>query len=442
MNRWLIFTGLILSVVLVGSTACSQAGNTPTTQQPVKVVSGNLTLTVSGSGAIGLSHEIDLTFGTAGEIASLFVKEGNEVKQGDVIAKLETDALELALAQAKVAYVQAQLAVKQYDVAVSQAGVTVAQAGINLKNAQIALEQTIKTSSLSDIRIAQADLDTAKSNLSDSLLRLTLYTPGTPAFSEFQKNVVLAQARVQAAQDRLDAMLGGFSTDEVAVKQQQVVVAEQAQAAAQQSLDLAKLSVDAGRQSVELAAISRDYAQRQLDKATLLSPFAGTITSLPVDEGDTVGAPTVISHLVEPGRLELKVQVDEIDIPAVKIGQKAIVKVDALPGTPFAGKVSYITPIPRKETGVTLFDVKISLNSTNNTGLRAGMSASADIVTTERNGILLVPDRVITLNSQGKTVVKVVVNGLTQEKDVITGISDDFQTEIINGLNEGETLAK
>ena len=442
MKRWLILAGFLLSLVMLSPTACSQSGKTPAVQQPVKVTSGNLTITVSGSGTVEVSHEIDLTFGIAGTIDKLLVKEGDEVNQGDVIAKLETDSLELALAQAKVAYVQAQLAVKQNDLAVSQAGVAVTQAGINLKSAQIALEQTVKTSSVSDIRIAQADLDVAKNNLSDSLLRLTLYTPGSLGFSEYQKNVVLAQARVQAAQDRLDAMLGGFSTDEVAVKQQQVTVTEQALAAAQQSLELAKLSADLGRQSVELAGQSRDYAQKQLDRATLSAPFAGTITSLPVDEGDTVGAPTIISHLVELGWLELKVQVDEIDIPGVKIGQRAIVKVDALPDTSFAGRVSYITPIPRKESGVTLFDVKIALDSANNTGLRAGMSASADIVITERNKALLVPDRVVKQNSQGKTVVNVVVKGQTEERAVVTGIGDGFQTEIISGLKEGETVAQ
>ena len=368
MKRWLILAGLLLSMVLAGSTACSQSGKAPTAQQPVKAVSGNLTISVSGSGTVEVSHEVDLSFGTSGRIARLLVKEGDDVSQGQVIAKLETDALELAMAQAKVAYVQAQLAVKQNDVAVSQSGVAITQAGINLKSAQIALEQTVKTSSLSDLRIAQADVDTAKSNLADSLIRLTAYAPGSVGFSEYQKNVVLAQARLKAAQ------------------------------------------------------------------------FAGVITSLPVDEGDTVLPTTVISHLVEPGKMELKVQVDEIDIPGVKIGQRAIVKVDALPETPLVGKVSYIKPIPRKESGVTLFDVKIDLEATDGTGLRSGMSASADIVLNERTNVLLVPDRVVKQSSQGKTVVDVVVNGQSEERVVVTGISDGFQTEIISGLNEGEAV--
>jgi multidrug efflux pump subunit AcrA (membrane-fusion protein) len=138
----------------------------------VEVARGDLTITVSGSGAIEVSHYMDLTFGVNGRIGRLFVTEGDEVIQGEVIAKLEMDALELALVQAKVAYAQAQVAVAQYEVAMAQAGVAVTQAEINVKSAEIALEQTTKTSTLSDLIIAQAEVDTAKSNLADSLWRL------------------------------------------------------------------------------------------------------------------------------------------------------------------------------------------------------------------------------------------------------------------------------
>lgn len=435
--------GLLLSILLAGSTACGQLGGSKeSTNQLVKVARGDLTITVSGSGTIEVSHDMDLTFGVAGRIDKLFVKEGDQVKEGDALAKLETDALELALAQAKITYAQAQLAVTQYEVALAQAGVAVTQAEVNLKSADIALEQTIKTSSLSDVRIARADVDTAQRNLDDSMIKFSAYIQGTIGYEEYQKNVVLAQARLKAAQDRLDAMLGGFSTDEVAVKQQQVTAATQALAAAKQSLELAKHTVELGKQSMEAAGQARDYAQKQLDKTTLSAPFAGTIASLPADEGDTVLATTTIANLIEPDKMELKVQVDEIDIPGVKPGQRAIVKVDALPETTINGTVSYISLLPKKEAGVTLFDVKITLDAADGIGLRGGMSASADIVTTERSDVLLVPNRVVKQNSQGNSIVEVSASGQIQERTVVTGISDGFQIEIVNGLKEGEMVVE
>lgn len=441
MKNWLIIAVLMLSLVLAGATACTQSGK-DTVAQPLKVTRGDLAITVSGSGTVELSQDMRLTFGTSGRISKLLVKEGERVKAGQVIAVLEADALELSLAQAEVAYAQAQLAVTQNEVAVSQATVAVTQAEINQKSAEIALEQTRQSASVSDVRIAQADVDTAKRNLADSLLTLSKYTPGTPGYEEWQKNVGLAQARLKAAEARLDAILNGFSTDEVAVKEQQVVAAGQALLAAQQSLELAKLNAEVGRQSLELAEKSRDYARKQLDKATLVAPFDGVIASLPVDEKDTVMATTVIAYLADLSSMELKVQIDEIDIPGVKIGQRAIVKVDALPETELTGKVSYISPLARKEAGVTLFDVKIELIDAGNVGLGSGMSASADIVTLERSNVLLVPSRVIKQGNQGENTVAVIIDGKTEERTVTIGISDGFQTEILSGLEEGQTAVE
>jgi HlyD family secretion protein len=433
----LIIAGALLSLVLASSTAC---GGREETSLTVEVERGDLTITVSGSGTIEASNEANLSFGIGGRIEQLLVREGDTVAQGEVVAKLETDALALALAQADVAYAQAQLAVKQYDVAVSQATVAVTQAEINLKSAEIALEQTTRTSTLSDLRIAQADVDTAKRNLDDSLLTLSKYEPGSIGFQEYQKYVLLAQARLKAAQDKLDAMLGGFGTDEVIVKQQQVVAAEQSLSTAQESLELARLSAELSQQSLELAKQSREYAQKQLDKATIFAPFDGTIARLPVDEGDTILPTTIVAHLIEPGRMELKVQVDEIDIPDVKLGQRAIIEVDALPDLALEGKVGSIGSLPTQAAGVVVYDARVEFHVPEGVGLKAGMSATADVVITERDNVLLVPDRAVSKDTQGNTTVEVMVNGRATEKSVTIGVSDGLYTEILDGLGEGDLV--
>lgn len=436
-KRFLILSTLLALVLLVSAcqTPAQQAAS-----QPVKVTRGDLTITISGSGTIETPHKLDLTFGVGGRIEKLLVKEGDQVKKGELIAQLETDSLALSLAQAKITYAQTELTVKQYELAVSQAIVAVTQAEIALKTAEIALEQTTRTASLTDVRVAQAEVETTKRNLDDSIITLSKYSPGTPGYNEYEKNVLLAQARYKAAQDTLDAMLAGYSTKEVSVKQQQVTAAQQSLAAAKQSLENAKLTAELSKQSLIAAGLSRDYAQKQLERATLTAPFDGAIASVPVDIGDTVLATTTIAHLIDPVRMELEVQVDEVDITGVKTGQRAIIKVDALSEAAFIGKVSSIGLMPKKESGVTLFDVKIILDNISDSSLRGGMSASADIVITERKGVLLVPSRVIRKNNAGKTVVQVSGGVATNEKEVVAGISDGLQTEIISGLEEGETV--
>jgi HlyD family secretion protein len=140
--------------------------------------------------------------------------------------------------------------------------------------------------------------------------------------------------------------------------------------------------------------------------------------------------------------MQLKVQVDEIDVIEVKLGQKAVIEVDAQADLKLEGQVSFISFLPTLEGGVVMYDVKIGFPMPENSGLRVGMSASADIIIATRTNVLLVPDRAIKQNSQGKTIIEVMVNGQAEERVVVAGISDGLQTEILDGLKEGEMVVE
>jgi multidrug efflux pump subunit AcrA (membrane-fusion protein) len=90
--------------------------------------------------------------------------------------------------------------------------------------------------------------------------------------------------------------------------------------------------------------------------------------------------------------------------------------------------------------GTVVYQVKVRFDAPPPVELRVGMSATADIIISKRSNVLLVPSRAVTQDSQGKPVVKVMVNGQMEERAVVTGISDGLQTEIVDGLKEGETV--
>ena len=140
--------------------------------------------------------------------------------------------------------------------------------------------------------------------------------------------------------------------------------------------------------------------------------------------------------------MELKAEVDEIDIAKVQAGQRTIIEVDALPDVQFEGTVTSISQLPTVQAGVVLYEIKIDFSILEDSRLRAGMSASADIIINERSNILLVPDRAIGKDSQGRPIVKVIVDGETEERLVVVGLSDGFETEIIDGLSEGEVIQR
>lgn len=429
MKNWRIVAVLLLSLVLVGSTACNPLGDgeQETTQQSVEVVRGDLTITVSGSGNIEISNEMKLAFGIGGKVDKIYVEEGDNVSEGQVLAKLETDDLELALSRAQVAKTQAEVAVTQAQVAVTQAQLTVATAEYELEKAQDLNPETDILQARTAVNEAQRYLDYAKSTLEQASI---------PADIKVWTNEVsTAEERLRAAEVRLNELLSAPDTDEVVLKRLQLEVA-------QQSLPLAEQSLELTEQSLELAGQSLEQAQKQLGEATITAPFDGFVGSVDIDEKDTVTAATKIVHLIDPSTMELKVQVDEIDIAEVKLGQKAIIEVDALPSLPLEGRVSFISLLPTEEAGVTVYDVKIRFDVPEGIGLRVGMSATADIIIAERSNVLLVPDWAINQDNQGNPIVEVTVNKQIEERKVVVGISDSFQTEIVNGLKEGEMVKR
>ncbi|MFQ6121729.1 MAG: efflux RND transporter periplasmic adaptor subunit [Dehalococcoidales bacterium] len=463
MRRWRIIGILLLGLVLAGATACNPfAGDEEEiSQQLVEVVRGDLTVTVSGSGNIEAFHEAWLTFSSGGRIDKIYVKEGDEVSKDEVLATLDTYSLEVARTQAQVSLTQAQLALTQAQVAQQTAEyeldstldkkdaleLALLNAQIDVKTAKHHLDETRDIYTWPEIEVAQDEVDEAKAFLQYVIDR------GLPA-----ETVAYAQARVEAAEAKLDAMITSYDTEEVAIAKLQVEAAEMALTQAQKNLDelaeevvikelqveVAKESVEQARQSVELAQQSLEEAQKQLDEATLIAPFDGVVASVYVKEGDVIPTPTMapkpVIHLIDPTSMELIVEVDEIDMPEVRLDQEAIIEVDALPDTEFRGRISAIYPLPITEGGVVLYNVKINLDVPENSALKIGMSASADIIIDQRSNVLLVPNRAIEEDSQGNPVVKVMVNGQIEERPVVIGISNGLETEIVSGLSRGEIV--
>jgi multidrug efflux pump subunit AcrA (membrane-fusion protein) len=127
------------------------------------------------------------------------------------------------------------------------------------------------------------------------------------------------------------------------------------------------------------------------------------------------------------------------------VNQKAAISLDALPNVRYDGIVTAIsvTPIVKQiNTGVVAYEVKISFVGNPPAEAKAGMTANVDIVTGEKKDVLLVPNKSIKRNAQGQTVVNVVVNQKTEERPVKLGLTDGSQTEVISGLQAGDTIVK
>lgn len=138
--------------------------------------------------------------------------------------------------------------------------------------------------------------------------------------------------------------------------------------------------------------------------------------------------------------LLFKGTVDEIDVGKISEGMTAELQVGALPGKVVVGHVTLISLKARKEDNSTVFPVEIEIDETGGAVLRAGFSANANIIISRKDSVLSIPERVVTFRNDS-AFVRIPENGEdSKEIFILTGLSDAITIEIVEGLEEGQSV--
>lgn len=444
----------IVSLVTVGLAAC-RPQTEQTEVQRIDVVRGDVVQSVDVDGSLSLVQDRKLTFDTSGEVAEVKVKEGDRVTQGQVLASLDISSLKYTLKAAEQAVTTAEQGVKAAELAMKTPEIALKAAEIDLELANNSLLELtspypfttyrfIIPESVEAIRIAQQYIREAQVEFQKGLEGKTY------SITTVDEKLVNAQERLDVAEEKLAAGLSagiqpvGLEYWTLREVQLQIDKAKLAVDKAENDLEQARNNVDIAENNLDKVMTELERIKDEMEKGVLLAPFDGIIASVNVEVGDILSslsyATTAAFEIIDPTRMELKADVDEIDIPDVQEGQRIIIEVDALPDVQFEGEVTFISPLPKVESGLVRYSVTVRFDVPEGSKLRAGMSATADIVIDERHDVLLVPNRAITLDNSGNSTVKVMVNEQIQERQVVTGISDSFNTEIASGLADGDVV--
>jgi HlyD family secretion protein len=175
----------------------------------------------------------------------------------------------------------------------------------------------------------------------------------------------------------------------------------------------------------------------------------GTILERLVNVGD----PVVPLTSYQPGTELMRIAsmedlifigtVDEIDVGKISPGMKAFIHIGAQPADTLSGELYFISPKSRIKDNVVVFDIKIHITDTKSIQLRAGYSASADLIITEKTHVLYIPERLVTFQSDTAYVnIKDAIADTLVKRQVTLGFSDGLSVEITNGLIEGEKVAE
>lgn len=393
-----------------------------------EVVRRDIRETVPASGKIFPETEVKISSDVSGEIVELFVKEGDSIVAGQILAKIDPDAY------------QSQV----------ERGV----ASVNSAKAQLAN--------------SRAQVENLRANREQIVAQLENTREIYKRNEKLYKDGVISIAEFQASQSNLKALEANLRSSDANIKS---------------ALESARGS----EFSIASAEAGLKELRTSLRRTTIYAPSSGIISQLNVEKGERVVgtiqmAGTEMMRLANLNNMEVRVDVSENDIPRVSIGDEVRVEVDAYLGRKFKGIVTQIANSASNSATaaltsdqITNFEVRVRIEPASYTDLvkngirypfRPGMSASVEIFTEERKGILSIPIQAVsTREKEGKSAVKFVAEANSDEaseekvienlrevvfvvmkgdtvalNEVKTGIQDDNYIEILSGLKEKDRV--
>ena len=443
-SKWktILIIGVVLAlgIGVYASTVLSKRGVVAV--QTGKVVRQDLTSVVTASGEIKPKNYINIGANALGILTEILVKEGDHVRKGQLVARIENIQPE------------AQVASQKAQVSSAEADSNAAEAGLKTADEALRTQQAVIDHAQSDLEHAKLDYERAKELFNDKLL---------------------------AKQD-FDAKKATYDAAVASLQEQQTRLA---QARSQREQTAAQLSA-AQRRVAQAKAVLAQYSD-MLHKFDSYAPLDGVVTNLPVREGETVVpgvtnlAGSNIMTIADMSLITAEVKVDETDIVSVALGQKADISIDAIPNKTFKGHVTEIgntailrsTGLAASQSAVSSqeakdFKVVVAMDNPPEE-IRPGLSCTAKITTATRKNALTIPIQALTIRQKGDLEVKpkntsgamaatkltpaqekarkeevqgvfVIAGGKAEFRKVDTGITGATDIEVLSGLKEGDEI--
>ncbi len=482
-RRWIVLCVLAVAVIGGGTAFLSRtrakAAKVETTYTAAGVEKRSITNSLTGSGTLQPADSYTVTTLVSGEVLSDTFEEGDIVEKDQLLYTIDSSDVSTTETQAQTNYTQALKA--KYPTA--DISGTVSEVYVSNGDAVSAGTELCRISASNDLTI---DFQFSYAKDGDFYVgqpaKIYLngyagYIDGTVAqvggsSMANATGMKMTTVRVKAANPGLvsgdctaSAVVGNYTS----YGQTTVKVGTGSTITASASGKVSGLtlmpgdSVSSGQRictitgdsvdnQLQNAKASLESAQDRLDNYMVTSPITGTVVEKTVKAGDNVGTGSnsnnTLCIIYDLTYLEMTLNIDELDIDNVEVGQTVNVTSDAKEGQTFTGVVTKVSVVGTTSGGTTTYPVTVRIDDTD--GLRPGMNVDAEIVLSSADGVLAIPSLAV---NRGDTVLVTsdspsAANALEQEApegyayvQVTTGVSDDSYIEITSGLQEGDTVA-
>lgn len=501
-RRWLALGAVLATVAIIAAFVLSGNARGAAAPAPatVPVTRGLLVAMVAGSGTIAPEQSLNLAFQAAGTVTEVLVKEGDTVKTGQVLARLDDRALQLQVASARGSLegAKARLAQAQQgnarpeDIAAARAAVVsaeasyakvakgpseadLASAAAAIRSAQAAYDAAVTSVGTGDSQLlaAKAALekaDAAKRAAQGNYDRVSWMPDiGSRPEAVALQNATIDSVQAQANYDKLAQTVGGDAQSRVDAAAAQLAQAQaglarldpiaEDLAAARASVDQAKANqaklsgpATATDQQIQEAAVfqaeqSLKQAELALDNATLRAPFGGIVAQVNVVPGSQASGAIAALRLINREPLHVDLKLTENDVAKVQPGRSVKLTIQSLGDWAATGSVLFVAPAAENVNGVVTYVVRVSFPDSE-PRVKVGMTADLAIEVARKENALLVPNTALLPKGTGRVVQVWGTDGTggqsgppaAREVEVRVGLSDGTTTEIVSGLVEGQQV--
>lgn len=400
-TRIILGVAAAIVILLIFVTSSRGKGNTNSPFQTVKAGRGSLTATVGATGTIRAAQSAVLNWQTTGTVDAVNVQVGDLVKKNDVLASLAQDSLPQSVILAQADLVSAQ---KAYDDLLNS-DTDRANAWIALRDAQDAYDKALN---YREELNGKTDLTkTTYVRFGGRLIPQVKQYRGfadPDTIANADADLALKKAQLDDAQRAYDRLKGGPNQDDLAAAQARI-----------------------------------DAAQATLNMAKILAPFNGTVTQAEPLPGDQATAGSLAFRVDDLSNLLVDVEVSEVDINNVQVGQPVTFTLDAVSGQTYNGDVVEVAQAGDSSSGAVNFTVTAEITDADSR-VKPGMTAAVNIVTNQVKDELVVPNRAVRF-VDGNRVVYILKNGQAQSVQVTLGASSDTMSVVTGGdLKEGDLI--
>jgi len=425
-NRWMIIGGIVLAALIAAAVYKAQTRPKGTKVATELVAKRTIKEVVEASGRIFPTLEVKISSDVSGEIRELYVEEGDSVRVGQILARIDPDVIQsqvergsASVSGSKARLANAQAGVRQAESQLEQAQGEIERVKAQLANAKVMHDRNITL--LEDGVISQADFDNSLANQKG-----------------FEGQLASARASLEASKANIASAKENVRAAEFSVKSDQATLKE---------------------------------LNTSLDRTTIYAPISGIVTLLSVEAGERVVGTAQMSgtemmRVADLSRMEVQVDVSENDVLRVEMKDPVEIEVDAYIDQAFSGIVRQIAHSANNTMSgsltsdqVTNFTVTIDMDPNSYQSLvppnrpfpfRPGMSASVKINTQTADDIIAVPIQAVTTREEEEKnkskdpelleVIFVVDADTVKQMEVKTGIQDDEYIQIVSGIQEEDEI--